>query len=368
MLQQPEASEPPGEEPEGQPTAETVRTALAQLPAIHRECLVLFYLEGKSGAEAAAVLGLSEPAFKTRLHRARGALRSLLETRLEASMERLRPSGQLSSAVMFAVAAQKPAGPLFGAIGTLAAKMLPFSVVSAAIHVAGIGPSLLLHWWQGRTERANFRDPHGFRVANQRRTRLRELILILVAFFVVVPLAARLAITAAPAGKPFNPAKFFLFLPPLCALGFVSLGRLFLLVRNRFFVGLLVSNLFLFAGSVVTGFLGWNIAWMIAAAAFSGLTLSFVIADCPVRMDYSLFLRAANGLLKADDCDPEADELVKSTAETRFRFARFLAQRYLISDWRTRPEALWLRLAPVTPLGWTQIYSLFWRIGRPSSY
>ena len=33
---------------------------MAELPATHRECLVLFYLEGKSGAEAAATLGISE--------------------------------------------------------------------------------------------------------------------------------------------------------------------------------------------------------------------------------------------------------------------------------------------------------------------
>jgi len=42
-------------------TPETLRQTLAELPAAHRECLVLFYLEGKSGAEAAAALGISNP-------------------------------------------------------------------------------------------------------------------------------------------------------------------------------------------------------------------------------------------------------------------------------------------------------------------
>ena len=281
MLERPVESELPGEEPEGQPTAETVRTALAQLPAIHRECLVLFYLEGKSGAEAAAVLGLSEPAFKTRLHRARGALRSLLETRLEASMERLRPSDKLPGAVMLAIATQKPAWPMLGALGAAAAKMLPFSLVYVVIQVAGMLPSFLLHWWQGRAERANFLDPHGFRVTNQRRIRLRELIFLVVTFFVIAPLLARFAATASLSGKRWNPATLFQVLAPFFALAFLSLGRHFLLIRNRFMVAMLVTNVLLFAGSVVTGFLGWNLAWMIAAAAL--LRPRFVVRDrgCP---------------------------------------------------------------------------------------
>ena len=56
-------------------TPETLRQTLAELPDAHRECLVLFYLEGKSGAEAAAALGISEGALRVRLHRARGAMR-----------------------------------------------------------------------------------------------------------------------------------------------------------------------------------------------------------------------------------------------------------------------------------------------------
>ena len=43
-------------------TAETLRQTLAERPAAHRECLVLFYIEGKSGTEAATALGISESA------------------------------------------------------------------------------------------------------------------------------------------------------------------------------------------------------------------------------------------------------------------------------------------------------------------
>lgn len=44
---------------------------MARLSAEEREAIVLRDLEGFSGEEAAALTGLTLPAFKTRLHRAR---------------------------------------------------------------------------------------------------------------------------------------------------------------------------------------------------------------------------------------------------------------------------------------------------------
>ncbi len=49
--------------------------AIGGLPVEHRAALVLRDVEGLSTAQAAAVLGLREAAFKSRLHRARSALR-----------------------------------------------------------------------------------------------------------------------------------------------------------------------------------------------------------------------------------------------------------------------------------------------------
>jgi RNA polymerase sigma-70 factor (ECF subfamily) len=59
--------------------AAAVRTALARLPDSHRVVLVLRDLEGLSTREAADTLGIEENALKVRLHRARAALRTLLE-------------------------------------------------------------------------------------------------------------------------------------------------------------------------------------------------------------------------------------------------------------------------------------------------
>lgn len=53
--------------------------ALGQLPPQWREAVVLRDIEGLSTAEAAAVMGVRQAAFKSRLHRGRMRLRTLLE-------------------------------------------------------------------------------------------------------------------------------------------------------------------------------------------------------------------------------------------------------------------------------------------------
>src|SRR5206468_1816117 len=58
----------------------------------YRAPLVLRDVEGLSTVEAAAILGLSEAAFKSRLHRARVALHAALEAEL-ASRPAGRPPG-----------------------------------------------------------------------------------------------------------------------------------------------------------------------------------------------------------------------------------------------------------------------------------
>jgi RNA polymerase sigma-70 factor, ECF subfamily len=72
-----------GAGPEGRTLAreleEMLEQALAALPADLRAAVVLRDLEGLSTEEAAAVAGVRQPAFKSRLHRGRMQLRALLE-------------------------------------------------------------------------------------------------------------------------------------------------------------------------------------------------------------------------------------------------------------------------------------------------
>ena len=63
-----------------------VRAAIDELPESHRTVLILRDVEGLDTAEAAAALGIGPDATKMRLHRARQALRTLLEGRLGAGL------------------------------------------------------------------------------------------------------------------------------------------------------------------------------------------------------------------------------------------------------------------------------------------
>ncbi|HEY7330497.1 MAG TPA: sigma-70 family RNA polymerase sigma factor [Gemmataceae bacterium] len=58
---------------------EVIENAIAQLPEIYRDVYVLADVEGLSNAEIGDMLGLSIPAIKSRLHRARLMMREILE-------------------------------------------------------------------------------------------------------------------------------------------------------------------------------------------------------------------------------------------------------------------------------------------------
>jgi RNA polymerase sigma-70 factor (ECF subfamily) len=60
-------------------TAELIRRRIDQLPDLYRTVLVMRDIEEMSNAEVAEILGLSTNVVKVRLHRARQALRTLLE-------------------------------------------------------------------------------------------------------------------------------------------------------------------------------------------------------------------------------------------------------------------------------------------------
>jgi RNA polymerase sigma-70 factor, ECF subfamily len=56
--------------------------ALAQLDPIHREVILLRDVQGVTAPEAASLLGVTLPAVKSRLHRARAELRRLVHARV----------------------------------------------------------------------------------------------------------------------------------------------------------------------------------------------------------------------------------------------------------------------------------------------
>jgi RNA polymerase sigma factor (sigma-70 family) len=83
---------------------EAVQAALMALPDEAREVLVLYHREGRSTAQVAQLLELSEPAVRKRLSRARAALRDDVRERLGGWLERTRPGAALVAAVLAAAA------------------------------------------------------------------------------------------------------------------------------------------------------------------------------------------------------------------------------------------------------------------------
>lgn len=75
----------------GRELLEALSQALEGLSDDYREVIVLRDIEGLSAREAGAALGLSVDALKSRLHRARGALREALAPLLEAGAEPPQP-------------------------------------------------------------------------------------------------------------------------------------------------------------------------------------------------------------------------------------------------------------------------------------
>ncbi len=72
----------PDEATEGVELQEKIRVALASLDGDHRELIVLRDLEGLSYEEIVGITGLPDGTVKSRLHRARAALREALERRV----------------------------------------------------------------------------------------------------------------------------------------------------------------------------------------------------------------------------------------------------------------------------------------------
>jgi RNA polymerase sigma-70 factor (ECF subfamily) len=68
----------PDEQAEVKELRQALERALGELPVDLRAPVVLRDIEGLSTSEAASILDLGEPAFKSRLHRGRMALRGLL--------------------------------------------------------------------------------------------------------------------------------------------------------------------------------------------------------------------------------------------------------------------------------------------------
>jgi RNA polymerase sigma-70 factor (ECF subfamily) len=84
-------SKTPADDPEravaGREFGLMVEQAIDELPDIYRSVLIMREVEGMSTGEAAAVLDVEPEVIKTRLHRARAALKAAIEDRVGDQMK-----------------------------------------------------------------------------------------------------------------------------------------------------------------------------------------------------------------------------------------------------------------------------------------
>src|ERR1035441_8013066 len=240
-------------------TPEMLRQTLEELPVAHREGLVLFYLEGKSGAEAAATLGISEAAFRVRLHRARGLLREQLEAKRETSLRDLRPAKSLVPAVMAAVLVSSSAKAATAG-GTLAAgagakvlaalgKTFIFSWFGSLVSLVGALSGVAFASWVGSVERRNYREPYGFR-ARMHRNYFRSFVWGYVLMVVLV------AVFVSYAAAAWGMNGLLLFLATLLVVLTLVSARSLTIARNPYQIGMFAYSLIITAGMAVS-WLGW---------------------------------------------------------------------------------------------------------------
>ncbi len=331
-------------------TPETLRQTLAELPAAHRECLVLFYLEGKSGAEAAATLGITESALRVRLHRARAALRERLEDRLGDSLRKLGPAKTLVPAIMAGVFASTSvkAATASGTVGiglgakllASASKILPVTTLMPLLQVIASAPGLLLSMWIWRLDRRNFRDATGFRI-RLHRDYYRSFLWGFPLLMVLVALPIHFAGSVGGMNAEF--VWGFTFLVVITSFA----ARTLAIHRNPFQVGMLLYCVIITVGIGMLA-IGWLPPSGSSLPMITGtLLFAIVLKHRPTRLDYSLFLRATQGMLEPSVTSEKPVKVSPQTRADLLAFARFLGSRWLTSNYRWEKEGLALRLPPV---------------------
>ncbi|EEF62506.1 sigma-70 family RNA polymerase sigma factor [Pedosphaera parvula] len=336
-------------------TPETLRQTLAELPAAHRECLVLFYLEGQSGAEAAAALGISEAVLRVRLHRARHAMRERLEEKLEGSLVKLRPAKTLVPAVMAGVLASSTTKATAAGLGGTAlgalAKFTPFKFLFSFFAAASVLTGIFLQWLFMRLESRNFLDRDGFRARLFRRSSRWWILWFALMMLVIWTLVPWFVLSSLHRGESL--ATFYLVLAGITSVMSSIMARRLKIIRNRYFIGIVATNLLFAVFCLMIG-LGWiPILWTAYFVAVQMILMSFTFSGRPMRADYNLFLRSVEGMLK--NVEPVMAEPAKRHVFNNselFDFARFLGNRWLVNDFRLMNNGLVLRMSPVNMSLW----------------
>ena len=316
---------------------DVLREALKNLPENQRESLVLFYLQERSIHECARSLAITEDAFKVRLHRARGILREEVQVRLERSLEDLRLAKGFADRVISAL----PGAPLAcGAAGVAGATAL---VLTAILQLT---PLFFLMGWFSRQLSANYRGAEDYRRIVLRRHLPRQFVMMFAASLCGILMYRHFGArtTNLVVGLFLFPAtvKLYLFLRTNHS-GFTWASA----------VGVTAMTLAFFAQA-----LGWASYWaFLAAMLIFNIALWAGRKSLPTRGDYNLVLRASFDELGRDS--EEVSNGGEATPQEMRRFARFLGDHFLITDFSVRKDECLLAMPPVAMQLWRTLWP--WR-------
>lgn len=168
-----------------------VAEALDALPDDARETVVLFYREGRSAAQVAQLLGLSEAAVWQRLTRARAALREDLLARAGELFERTAPGVAFTATVLGALGTTAPVAAGAATAAGLAAKGTAGAAGLASVVVGGAGALASLAMGRETRFLLDLAEDEPQRAAVRRHGRISQVCLAL--FAVVLPVVATLA-------------------------------------------------------------------------------------------------------------------------------------------------------------------------------
>ncbi len=332
------------EAPFDRPVQDLLSDTLDRLTDTHRECLVLFYLKSKSIREAADTLGISENAFKTRLHRARADLREKLEAQLGPAIEKLRPQDRLRDKVL-AVIPMCPIG--WGGKGLSLGTFIG-GLQTIGLSVLPILPTMLLVGWAGHGMARNYRAGGEF------RKRILWQNYLLLGLFLIPWLVAAGWLRYTWGSRTLFTLLAIYTLPAL-AQGILTLR----VNRSSFIIAVVVGTASMVIGFLAMGVLGLPFVWFLVAMLIFNVGLWPGLKSLPARGDYNLFLRAAMGGLR----EPRAqgDPLHSPSAKDLRAFARFLGERFLVIDYSLRRSGCILYLPPVRN---SLVASFLWPIAR----
>lgn len=329
-------------EPKPEPTLQDqLSAALAELPALHREALTLYYIEGMSIREAATMLGIQESAMKTRLHRARTALREEIERGLADSLRRLQPDQDLSHSVMTLIPPCPIAAggslSLLGKVGAMLSTWFTGLGLMLWMGFAQIAVFYFLMSWMSRMYSANIRE--GFRHQFRKDILRHNMIIVVLSVGVIFPVTLFL-VRQAGARIIFQLGSQYLLWWFWRAIRFLRINT------SRFFQGQVFTLGAMLISFVAIGFLNAPYITFLGSMALINILLYFTHKDIPCRMDYNLFLRGATEGLQESRGQTLTSNFQMHLEQMK-SFAKFLGEQWLALDYAVYGDQLIIKLPSV---------------------